>query len=181
MSETLEQKLDKKMSDTESKLDTREIEYPETMFVRDIENRVFQSLVLQCLSKIKGITLLEGNFIDNILGRDSVEGIKGIHTEQDSKNNSVNVRVEVNVCYGISIPEKADEVQTKITEEIIQLTGLHVSTVHVVFKNVLLEDPDKCLIQLRKPKEKEKELEKGVEDSPVLLGGHVGKDITREI
>lgn len=142
-----------------------ELEYPETVFVRDIETRVFQSLVLQCLAKIKGITLIERNFIDNILGRETVEGIKGIHTEQDSKNNAVNVKVEVNVCYGISIPEKAEEIQTKLTEEIIQLTGLHVASVHVVFKNVILADPDEQLIHLGKQ-----------EEGPALLAAHVAND-----
>lgn len=161
MTETLEAPKSKELAKREN---IEELEYPETMFVRDIENRVFQSLVLQCLSKIKGITLIERNFIDNILGRDTVEGIKGIHTEQDSQNNAVIVKVEVNVCYGLCIPEKAEEIQTKITEEIIQLTGLHVASVHVVFKNVIMDDADKHLIQLRKLKE----------ESPALLNGPVG-------
>jgi len=137
--------------DTKSKNDNipQEFELPETVFIRDIENRVFQTIVLQCLSKIKGIHLLEGNFIDSILGRDSVEGIRGIYTEQDSNKNSVNIKVEVNINYGISIPEKAQEIQIKLSEEITQLTGLHVSSIHVVFKNVILfseksqdSDPD---------------------------------------
>src|ERR1700722_1844764 len=120
-----------------AKVDKKEFEIPATTFVRDIEDRVFQGIVLHCLSKIEGITLVEGNFIDNILGRNSLEGIKGIHTEQDSKHQCVAIRVEVNVCYGVPIPKKAGEIQSKIAEEIIKLTGLHVATVHVVFKNVV--------------------------------------------
>ncbi len=115
-----------------------EFELPETLFIRDIENKVFQTIVLQCLAKIKGISLLEGNFIDSILGRENVEGIIGIHAEQNSSNNCVTVKVEVNINYGIPIPEKANEIQTKISEEITKLTGLHVSSVHVVIKNVIL-------------------------------------------
>jgi uncharacterized alkaline shock family protein YloU len=120
------------------KVDTKEFELPETLFVRDIENRVFQGIVLQCLSGIQGITLIEGNLIDSLLGRSGYESnIKGILAEQDNKAQSVSIKVEVNVYYGVSIPEKAEEIQTKITEDITRLTGLHVASVHVVFKNVI--------------------------------------------
>lgn len=122
------------------KVDTKEFELPETLFVRDIENKVFQGIVLQCLAKIDGIALVEGNFIDNILGRTALEGVKGVHIEQDNKNHSVGVRIDVNICYGYSIPEKAEEIQTACAEEITKLTGLHVSSVHVVFKNVVLSE-----------------------------------------
>ena len=47
------------------------------------------------------------------------------------------MRVEVNVAYGVSIPEKAEEIQTKIAQEINRLTGLRVSQVHVIFKDLM--------------------------------------------
>lgn len=125
------------------KVDTKEFEFPETVYVRDIDNRVFQGIVLQILSHIEGITLIEGNFIDSVLGRSGQESVKGIACDQDMKNHTVNIKVEVNVCYGISIPEKAEEIQTKIAEEITKLTGLHVASVHVIFKNVVPEGSDK--------------------------------------
>ncbi len=114
--------------------DTKEFELPDTLFVRDIEDRVFQAIILQCLSNVEGISLLEGSFFDNILGRDNVEGVKGIAAEQNSKNQAINVKVEVNISYGISIPDKATEIQSRIAKEITKFTGLHVSCVHVVFK-----------------------------------------------
>jgi uncharacterized alkaline shock family protein YloU len=121
----------------QGKLDTKEFELPETVFVRDIENRVFQGIVLKCLSTIEGVTPIEGNFIDNILGRDSLEGIRGIHIEQDSNHQCVSIKLEVNIGFGVSIPAKAEEIQTTIAEEVTQLTGLHVSDIHVVFKNIV--------------------------------------------
>jgi uncharacterized alkaline shock family protein YloU len=126
---------------------------PETLFVRDIDNRVFQGIVLQTLSKIKGISLIEGNIIDSILGRNATENIKGIHAEQDNQNHTLHIRIEVNICYGISIPEKAEEIQSKVVEEVTRLSGLHVSTVHVVFKNVIPEDGNKRLIGIATPKQ----------------------------
>ena len=127
------------------KVDTKEFELPETLFVRDVENKVFQVIVLECLSKIDGVGLVEGNLIDNLLSRDSIEGVKGIFIEQDNRNHSVGIKVEVNIAYGFPIPEKADEIQTKIAEEITNLTGLHVSTVHVVFKNMISSHAKKSI------------------------------------
>lgn len=114
-----------------------ELEYPETVFVRDIENRVFQTIVLEVLSKVDGIGLLEGNLFDSLLGRNPSESVKGIYAEQDDKSHSVGIKVEVNIKYGVSIPEKAEEIQAKIAEETTKLTGLHVSYVHVVFKGIV--------------------------------------------
>lgn len=128
------------------KFNSKEFELPETLFIRDIENRVFQGIILQCLLNIEGISLVEGNFIDNILGRGGVEGVKGIVAEQDSKSQAVKVKVEVNIYYGFSIPEKAEEIQSKIAAQITQFCGLHVAAVHVVFKNVVSPDHSKKLL-----------------------------------
>lgn len=119
------------------KIDTKEFELPDTVFIRDIESRVFQAIVLQCLAKIDGLALIEGNLIDNLLGRDSLDGVRGIHVDQNQKNHSVNIRVEVNVAYGVRIPDKAEEIQTKVAQDVSELTGLHVGCVHVVFKNLI--------------------------------------------
>ena len=122
------------------KMDTKEFELPETVFVRDIENRVFQSIALQCLARIEGVSLIGGNLFDVLLGRDGQEGLKGIHVNQDQKSHSVNVKVEVNVAYDINIPEKAEEIQAKIARDISRLTSLHVGCVHVVFKNLISKE-----------------------------------------
>ena len=122
-------------------IDTKEIDIPETIYIRDIETRVFQSITIKCLSGIEGIALLEGTLMDNLLGREGLERIKGIYVEQDPKNRSVSIKVELNVYYGISLPEKSAEIQDRIVSEITRLTGLYVSSVHVVFKNLMLEKP----------------------------------------
>lgn len=120
-------------------LDMKEIELPDTTYIRDIESRVIQAIALQCLAKIRGISLIGNTLIDNLLGRDTADRVKGIHVEQDQKNHSVFIKIEVNVEYGISLPQKAEEIQTKMVEEISSLTGLHVSCVHVIFKNLIQE------------------------------------------
>lgn len=125
------------MYDQLKNMDSREIELPDTVFIRDIDTRVFQSMAIQCLAKIEGIGLLEGNLFDSLLGRE-VERVKGIHVVQDQKNHSVEMRVEINILYGVNIPEKAEEIQEKMVEEISKWTGLHVSSVHVIFKDLIL-------------------------------------------
>ena len=129
------------MFEESKNLDAREIELPETMYIRDIETRVFQAICLQSLSKIEGIGLLEGTLFDSLLGRE-MDRVKGIHVEQDQKKQSVMIRIEINIIYGISIPEKAEEVQQRISEEISRWTGLHVASVHIIFKNLILPPPD---------------------------------------
>lgn len=128
------------MTDRKPIVNTKELEFPETVYVRDIDNRVFQGIVLRILSHIEGITLLEGNLLDSIMGRSGQENVKGIQCDQNMKDHTVNIKVEVNIHYGISIPEKAEEIQTKIAEEITKLTGLHVASVHVVFRSVVSEN-----------------------------------------
>lgn len=125
------------MHDPLKQIDTKEVELPDTTYVRDIETKVFQSIVVQCLLRIEGIALVEGNLIDNLFGREPAERITGISVEQDPKTHSISVKLEVNVAYGICIPEKADEIHSKVTQELSRLTGLHVSLVHVIFKNLI--------------------------------------------
>lgn len=129
------------MHDQFKELDTKELKFADTVFVRDIESRVFQAIVIKCLAEIEGVALLGGTLLDNLLGREGNERIKGIHVEQDSKNHSVSIKVEVNIAHGISIPEKSEEIQTRIAEEVTKLTGLHVACVHVVFKALIADEP----------------------------------------
>ncbi|MDF2577723.1 MAG: hypothetical protein K0S74_1207 [Chlamydiales bacterium] len=156
------------------KLDPKEFELPDTVVVRDIEDRVFQSIVLQCLARIEGISLVEGNFIDQIrfLGRGQTERVHGIIVEQESRTRSVNIKVEVNIYYGVEIPSKSDEIQTKIIEEITHLTGLHVACVHVIFKNLVLSDLDKKIIESQTSTQSK--------PLPALIGKDVYEDYSDE-
>lgn len=121
------------------KVDTKEFELPETLFISDIDTKVIQGIISECLSKIDGIALAEGNFIDNILGRSGPEISSGIHSQQDSSTHSVSVKIALNIRYGISIPQKAEEIQNKVVEELTRLTGLHVSAINLNFKSVISE------------------------------------------
>ncbi len=133
--------MEKKMSNIRpldiKKVDTKEFELPETLFVSDIDTKIFQGIVLETISTIDGIALAQGSFINNILGRSGPEIGSGIQSERDNRDHSVSIKIEVDIRYGISIPEKAEEIQSKVVEEITRLTGLRVSAVHVFFKNII--------------------------------------------
>lgn len=124
-----------------------EYEFADTVFVRDVESRVFQAITFKCLMGVEGVELIGGNILDSLLGRDATDRVKGIHVEQDQKNHSVNIKIELNVAYGVSIPEKAEEIQVKVAKEICRLTGLHVGSVHVIFKNLITQESLDTLIQ----------------------------------
>jgi uncharacterized alkaline shock family protein YloU len=125
------------MQTTLNQFDPKEIVLPDTVMIRDIENRVFQAIVVRCLSEIEGVAPGEGSLFASLLGREGQDCVRGVDIEQEDKKRSVAVRVEVNIAYGISIPEKAEEIQTKIAQEINRLTGLRVSRVHVIFKDLI--------------------------------------------
>lgn len=145
-------------------IDTKEIELPETVFVRDVESKVFQSIILQCLAQIDGVETLEGNLFDSLLG-DGLDGVKGIHVDQDQKTHSVKVRIEINVAYGVCIPDKAEEIQNKILQDISRLTSLHVGVVHVIFKNLISLKPQHTLEEMLEKKVKSAEKETKVKES----------------
>ena len=133
------------MSNMETKnvIDPKEFELPETNFTQDIDPKIFQTIILQTLSSIKGITLLEGGFIDSLLRRSNTDSLKGINIEQDAEKHSINIRIELNVMYGVSIPEKAEEIHNNLARELTRLTGLHIENIHVVFKGLVLPDMKK--------------------------------------
>ncbi|HPE84782.1 MAG TPA: Asp23/Gls24 family envelope stress response protein, partial [Chlamydiales bacterium] len=98
------------MHDQFERMDAKELDFPDTVFVHDVESRVFQAITVQALAEIEGIGLIEGNLFDNLLGREGHERIKGIHVEQDQKNHSLSVKLEINVAYGVHLPLKAQEI-----------------------------------------------------------------------
>ena len=153
---------EKKYPQEVRKLDPQEFELPETTLSRDIENQVFQGIILKILSQISGIGLLEGRFLDNLIGR--VDKVKGIFIEQDEASHSVRIKIEVSVQYGVNIPQKADEIHSAVVEEITKMTGVRVSEVHVVFKELMTEDTSESETPLPKiPVEMEHSLS-GLED-----------------
>lgn len=130
--------------------ETKELELPETLYIRGIDDEVFKGIILQCLLQIEGISFPEGSFFYSLLQRQAWDAQKGIVIQQNAKDHSISIRIEINICHGEIIPLKAEEIQTKICEEITKTTGLHVSSVHVLFKKaVSLEEAKQIACAIR--------------------------------
>jgi len=127
-------------------LDPREFELPETVYSLDIEDQVLHGIVIKTLSKIPRIGLLEGSFLDNLMGR--LDRVKGISTEQDPTSAAVKIHIAVKVHYGVNIPQKAEEIQSAIVEDITKLTGMRVAEVYVIFKDLITEEKTSTLEQI---------------------------------
>lgn len=110
-------------------------ELPETVFSSDIEDKVYQGIVLNTLASIANIQVVDGNFFHTLIGR--LDKVKGIVIEQDPLQQAVKIQLEINIQYGTSIPEKAEEIQNKVSQEVTKMTGVHVSEVHVVFRELI--------------------------------------------
>jgi uncharacterized alkaline shock family protein YloU len=119
----------------------------ETVFLTDIETKVFQAIVFQTLQEISSIELIEGSIFDTLLGGEEGERMRGIHIECDEAQPTVNVKIELNILYGVCIPEKSLEIELKVKDKITQLTGFHVGLIHVTFKNVVFPKSLKELIE----------------------------------
>ena len=50
------------------------------------------------------------------------------------------IQLEINIKYGTSIPEKSEEIQNKVAQEVTKMTGVHVSEVHVIFRELIPPD-----------------------------------------
>jgi len=122
----------KKLFNFNVKLDEREIQLPETIYSHDIENGVFQSIVENCIASISGVTLVEGHTNGSFFKKKTPEKQSSISIEQHN-NHSISVKINLSIEYGLSIPNKSEEVQEAIVKTIIAHTGLHVSHVHIVF------------------------------------------------
>lgn len=120
-----------------SGFDARELQMPDTEFIRDIEDSVIQDIILYAVSSIHGIALVTSKRRSSFWrSQDS----SSIEVTQDLKNKSLGIVVYVQIAVSESIPEKSEEIQSKIVKIVTRATGLYVSSVRVVFKAVIIDD-----------------------------------------
>jgi uncharacterized alkaline shock family protein YloU len=115
----------------------QELDLPDTTLNQSIDDKVFHGIILKALQPIQGISLQKANVFQTLIGKK--DKIFGISTVQDDKTQSLKVRLEVDVKFGVFIPEKAEEIQMAVIEEITKMTGLRVSEVQVIFKDLIPE------------------------------------------
>ena len=114
----------------------------DVVYIQDVDNKVFQAIVVKTLMKIDGVRLLEeGSLIDDLLGRESQSRIKGVLIEQDLKQHSVSIKIELELAYGLSLKVMAKKVQESIVKDVQEFTGFTIASVHLVFKHLYEDKP----------------------------------------
>lgn len=118
------------------KMNSKEIQYPETVFEREVGMKAFRSIVLRTLMETPGVYFIEEDLVDSILGRETYDGIKGIRVTQ--KEDQPALEVEVHICLesGLPIPATVEKLQNDIVQSLVRDTGLHVSRVQVIVEDV---------------------------------------------
>jgi uncharacterized alkaline shock family protein YloU len=125
------------MNAQEKQHKTKEPELPETHYIRHIDNEVFKGIILRCLLQVEGIAPIEGNFLQSLFHLSALDSLKGIEVLQNAQKRSIEIDITVNICSEENIPEKAEQIQTKVCEEITKATGVHVASIHVAFKKMI--------------------------------------------
>lgn len=108
-----------------------------------IHENVITTIVRKIASETEGVSRISGSsLVDNIA---EIVGSKRIQDRAISiqmGDSCVAVSVSVNLFFGYKLPDVANELQGAIQEEIGKLTGLQVSKVDVIIREIDEEPED---------------------------------------
>jgi len=103
------------------------------------------TIVRQAACAVDGVTRITGSsLINNIAEFVGSRKVLDRAIQIEIKNSHVAVELSINVCYGVSLPGVAAEVQKNVTRQIEELTSLDVDQVNVIIREMeeLPEDGD---------------------------------------
>ncbi len=102
-----------------------------------ISENVIISIVKKAALKIDGITSLpSGSFVKCLTNFVKSSGIQDKSVKLEIKGSEIYVDLKVNVAYGKNIPELAIKVQSIVSEEVKNLTGMDVKKVNLEIDEV---------------------------------------------
>lgn len=119
---------------------SKELQFPETVYEQEVGMKAFRSIVLKTLTEIEGVFFLEENLMDSILGREGVEGVRGIEVHQLEGQPALDVQVRICLASGLSIPQMVEQIQSQIVQALTKDTGLHVARVQVVVEDIRMPE-----------------------------------------
>ena len=98
------------------------------------------TIVRQAACAVDGVTRITGSsLINNIAEFVGSRKVLDRAIQIEIRNSRVSVELSINVCYGVSLPGVAAEVQKNVTRQIEELTSLEVDQVNVIIRE--MEDP----------------------------------------
>lgn len=107
----------------------------------NVANEVVATIAGMAVSKVDGVAKMAGGFTE---GLKAISGKKqmsrGIKVEAEGEN----VKIEINIIvrYGVNIKEVGQNIQTKVKEEVENMTGNKVEKIVVNVQGVKVDDDD---------------------------------------
>ena len=102
-----------------------------------IHESVITTIVRKVAAETEGVSRISGNsIIDNIAEIVGSKRMQGRSISVQMGKSSVAVEVSVNLFFGYKLPEVAGNLQLSIEEEIKKITGLEVSNVDIVIREI---------------------------------------------
>ncbi|MBQ7403023.1 MAG: Asp23/Gls24 family envelope stress response protein [Lentisphaeria bacterium] len=102
-----------------------------------IHEKVIVTIVRKVAAEVDGVSRIAGNsLVDNIAELVGSNRIKDRAISVQMGDGSVAVEVAINLLFGYKLPEVARALQDKIENEIQNLTGLKVSHVDIIIRDI---------------------------------------------
>lgn len=133
-----------------AKLKTRPVSpnapvYPEAAFSEKSNDKgairisagTISSIVRHAACSVNGVTRISGNsLVDNIAEFVGSKKVLDRAIQIAFRQSEVSVELSICICYGFTLPEIAANVQRAVANQIENLTGLTVSQVNVIIRQI---------------------------------------------
>ena len=102
-----------------------------------IHEGAIATIVRKAACSVPGVTRITGNsFVDNIAEIVGSKKIQDRSIQIAMNNSSVAVELSINIQYGVQLPAVAAAVQDAFSREIKAITGLNVTKVNVIVREM---------------------------------------------
>lgn len=102
-----------------------------------IASGAIATIVRRAACSVEGVTRITGNsLVDSIADFVGSKKIQDRAIQVSIRKSAVAVELSVNVSYGVSLPAVASAVQQTVAEQIESITGLSVSQVNVIIREM---------------------------------------------
>ena len=125
-------------------------EFPEAV-VPETENQkgliriapaALATIVRKAACSVNGVTRITGSsLVDNIAEFVGSKKVMDRAIQIAIRQSSVSVELSINICYGVSLPEIAANVQRTVAGQIEEMTGLEAAQVNVIIRE-MEENPE---------------------------------------
>ncbi len=102
-----------------------------------ISSAAIATIVRKAACSVEGVTRITGNsLVDNIAEFVGSRKVMDRAIQTAIEDSSVSVELSINICYGVSLPEIAANVQKTVADQIKEQTGLQVEQVNVIIREM---------------------------------------------